>query len=85
MTKWSVHMLVLKQSATCTCFFKGTFAKLFFFLFFCASFPGFTKASYWKRKRKKNVKCFMMHLEKNTDPNIFILHHDIIRIRICSS
>lgn len=53
MTKWSVHMLVLKQSATCTCFFKGTFAKLFFFLFFCASFPGFTKASYWKRKRKK--------------------------------
>lgn len=86
MTKWSVHMLVLKQSATCTCFFKGTFAKLFFFLFFFAPlFQASPKLLIGKEKEKKNVKCFMMHLEKNTDPNIFILHHDIIRIRICSS
>lgn len=85
MTKWSVHMLVLKQSATCTCFFKGTFAKLFFFLFFLRLFSRLHQSFLLEKKKKKTVKCFMMHLEKNTDPNIFILHHDIIRIRICSS
>lgn len=82
MTKWSVHMLVLKQSATCTCFFQRGICKVVF-LFFAPLFQASPKLLIRNEKEKKNVLCFMMHLERNT--NIFILHHDIIRIRICSS
>lgn len=53
MTKWSVHMLVLKQSATCTCFFKGTFAKLFFFLFFLRLFSRLHQSFLLEKKKKK--------------------------------